>query len=75
MLKRGCAAADEEEGKCDEDSDDDGRPPPGSKCWLCTFSNCKMAKQISAFVSANVGNMDPTIMADQIKNEVLREVR
>jgi hypothetical protein len=45
-----------------------------SKCWLCTFANSKMAKQISSFVSANSGIMDPTIMADQIKQEVLREV-
>jgi hypothetical protein len=45
-----------------------------SKCWLCTFASSKMAKQIAAFVSANAGNMDPTIMADQIKHEVLKEV-
>jgi hypothetical protein len=45
-----------------------------SKCWLCTFANSKMAKQVSAFVCANAGCMDPTIMADQIKREVLKEV-
>lgn len=45
-----------------------------SKCWLCTFSSSKMARQIAAFVSANAGTMDPAIMADQIKREVLREV-
>jgi hypothetical protein len=45
-----------------------------SKCWLCTFANSKMAKQVSAFVSASAGSMDPTIMADQIKLEVLKEV-
>jgi hypothetical protein len=56
------------------------RPPPRpprvrvSKCWLCTFANSKMAKQVSSFVSANAGCMDPTIMADQIKCEVTREV-
>jgi hypothetical protein len=46
-----------------------------SRCWLCTFANCKMARQISEFVSANAGTMDPAIMADQIKSEVKREVR
>ena len=45
-----------------------------SKCWLCTFSNCKMARRISEFVSASAGTMDPTIMADQIKAEVKKEV-
>jgi hypothetical protein len=52
------------------------RPPRVriSKCWLCTFANSKMAKQVSSFVSANAGCMDPTIMADQIKREVTREV-
>jgi hypothetical protein len=45
-----------------------------SKCWLCTFANSKMAKQVSSFVSANAGCIDPTIMADQIKREVMREV-
>lgn len=62
------------------------RSPPGSqkqqqqlqprakqRCWLCTFANCKMAKQVSVFVTANAGTMDPAIMADQIKKEVLRE--
>ena len=45
-----------------------------SKCWLCTFANCKMAKRIAEFVSANAGSMDPAIMADQIKGEVKKEV-
>lgn len=45
-----------------------------SKCWLCTFSNSRMAKSISEFVSTHAGAMDPTVMADQIKREVLREV-
>lgn len=70
----------------DDDDDDDNNPPPPppqqqnrqrvrlSKCWLCTFANSKMAKQVSAFVSANAGSMDPTIMADQIKQEVFKEV-
>lgn len=43
------------------------------RCWLCTFANCKMAKQVSTFVSTNAGTMDPAIMADQIKREVLKE--
>lgn len=43
------------------------------RCWLCTFANCKIAKQVSAFVSTNAGTMDPAIMADQIKKEVLKE--
>ena len=42
------------------------------RCWLCTFANCKMAKQVSEFVSANAGVMDPSIMADQIKAEVMK---
>lgn len=53
------------------------RPAPRvrmSKCWLCTFANSKMARQVSSFVSANAGCMDPTIMADQIKQEVVKEV-
>ena len=45
-----------------------------SKCWLCTFANCKMARRISEFVSASAGTMDPAIMADQIKAEVKKEV-
>ena len=45
-----------------------------SKCWLCTFSNSKMAKRIAEFVSLNAGIMDPAIMADQIKQEVRKEV-
>lgn len=45
-----------------------------SKCWLCTFSNSRMAKGIAEFASVNAGVMDPTVMADQIKREVLREV-
>ena len=47
------------------------RQPKG--CWLCTFANCKMAKHVSTFVSTNAGTMDPAIMADQIKREVLKE--
>ena len=43
------------------------------KCWLCTFANCKMAKQVSVFVATHAGTMDPAIMAEQIKKEVLRE--
>ena len=77
---------DDDDENCDGDDDDpqpDPPPPPNppnnarvrlSKCWLCTFSGSKMAKNISSFVSANAGNMDPTIMADQIKEAVLREV-
>jgi uncharacterized membrane protein YgcG len=33
-----------------------------------------MAQQIAAFVSANAGAMDPSIMADQIKQEVRKKV-
>lgn len=43
------------------------------RCWLCTFANCKMAKRVSTFVATNAGVMDPAIMADQIKREVLNE--
>ena len=43
------------------------------RCWLCTFANCKMAKRVSTFVATNAGVMDPAIMADQIKREVLKE--
>lgn len=65
------------------DRDDGNDPPPANaaarqpatrrRCWLCTFANCNMAKQVSTFVSTNAGTMDPAIMADQIKKEVLRE--
>ena len=43
------------------------------RCWLCTFANCKMAKQVSEFVSTNAGVMDPAIMAEQIRQEVSKE--
>ena len=43
------------------------------RCWLCTFANCKMAKQVSEFVSTNAGVMDPSIMAEQIRQEVSKE--
>ena len=69
------------------DEDNDNEEPPAaanrpnqparvrlSKCWLCTFANCKMAKRVAEFVSTNAGCMDPTIMADQIKSEVRKEV-
>ena len=44
-----------------------------TKCWLCMFSNCILAKQIASFVSTNASSMDPAIMAQQIKTLVLKE--
>ncbi len=70
----------------DDDQQPSSRPPRASaaavgphrvrlsRCWLCTFANCKMARRIAEFVSVNAGTMDPAIMADQIKAEVKREV-
>jgi hypothetical protein len=37
------------------------------------FANSKMAAQVSTFVSTHAGTMDPAIMAQQIKAEVLKE--
>lgn len=84
---RGGCGGDGDDNDDDDDNNDPDPPPPPppaplaaapvrmSKCWLCTFSNSKVARQIAGFVSSNAGTMDPAIMADQIKREVLRQVR
>ena len=72
-------ADDEENVEDDEDYDSNTirvKNPPRfvvSNCWLCMFANSKMAAQVSTFVSTHAGTMDPAIMAQQIKAEVLKE--
>ncbi len=62
---------EEEDGPAASSSDKNPKRP--KKCWLCTFANCKLAKQISVFAASNAGTMDPAIMSEQIQREVLKE--
>jgi hypothetical protein len=75
------AVDDDGDNDADDDDGDDSNTirvqnPPRfvvSNCWLCMFANSRMAAQVSTFVSTHAGTMDPAIMAQQIKAEVLKE--
>lgn len=44
-----------------------------AKCWLCMFANCATARHVTNFIAQQAGNMDPAIMAQQIKAVVLKQ--
>jgi hypothetical protein len=49
-------------------------PPPVTRselCWLCTFCNDVIAKEVTLFIASNIATIDTLHMASQIKDEIL----